>query len=109
MNPAGLTFVLSGVLSALKTPFFQQIVTNGSVKQDEFHGTIANLSAVEATLKKTPGPKIEAMVAQYNAELSAHLNKFNSEWTGHPLPAFRDAQQMAGFITTIMAKSGLTE
>ena len=110
MNAAGLNFVLFGVLAALKMPFYQEIVTNGSVSADEFNGTIANLTAVAATLKKTPAEKIEAMIAENNAELSAHLNKFNSEWAASdPLPAFREAQTMAGYVTTIMAKSGLHE
>lgn len=32
---------------------------------------------------------------------------FDSEWTQDYLSAFRDAQTMAGFVTTIMAKSSL--
>jgi len=63
MNAAGLTFVLGGVYSVLQMPFFQSIVTDGSVSQDEFSGTLSDLGAVIATLKNTPGSKIEAMVA----------------------------------------------
>lgn len=109
MNAAGLTAVLNGVIAGLKTPFYKSIVTNGSVGQDEFDGTLGGLIAVQATLKKTPGPKIEAMVDRYNAALTAHLDKFHGERTEHPLQAFRDAQVMAGYIATIMAKSGLHE
>jgi hypothetical protein len=109
VNAAGLTAVLNGVIARLKMPFYQSIVTDGSVSQDEFHGTLSGLVAVQATLKNTPGPKIEAMVDQHDAELTAYLNKFNGEWTEHPLQGFRDAQMMAGYITTIMAKSGLRE
>jgi hypothetical protein len=109
VNAAGLTAVLNGVIARLKMPFYQSIVTNGSVSQDEFDGTLGGLIAVEATLKKTPGPKIEAMVDRCNAELTTYLNKFNGEWSEHPLQGFHHAQMLAGYITTIMAKSGLHE
>jgi hypothetical protein len=109
MNAAGLTFVLNGVASVLTMPMFQTLVSDGSVGQGELDGTRKNLAAVVKTLQNTPGEKIEAMVAQYNDELTEHLDKFNSEWTQDYLSAFRDAQTMAGFVTTIMAKSGLKE
>ena len=107
MNAAGMTFVLGGVYSVLQMPFFQSIVTNGSVSQDEFTGTLSDLRDVITILKNTPGSKIEAMVDQFNDELTAHLNSFNSEWGSDLLAAFRDAQIMMGYVTTIMAKSGL--
>lgn len=109
MNAAGLTFVLNGVASVLTMPMFQTLVTNGSIAQDELDGTRKDIAAVVATLQNTPGEKIEAMVDQYNDELTDHLNKFDSEWTQDYLSAFRDAQMMAGYVTTIMAKSGLKE
>ena len=109
MNAAGMTFVLGGVSAVLGMPFFQTLVTNGSIGQDELDGTRSDLSAVIVTLKNTPSDKIEAMVDQYNDELTAHLDKFNSEWGQDLLGAFRDAQIMAGYVTTIMAKSGLEE
>jgi hypothetical protein len=109
VNAAGLRVVLSGVIARLKMAFYREIVTNGSVSKDEFDGTLGGLIAVEATLKNTPGPKIEAMVERNDAELTAHLRKFDGEWTSNPLDGFRDAQIMAGYITTIMAKSGLHE
>lgn len=107
MNAAGLTFVLSGVTAVLGMPFFQTIVTDGSIQQDELDGTRNNLSAVITTLKNTPQDKIEALVAQYNDELTAQLDKFNAEWGHDLLGAFRDAQLMAGFVATIMAKAGI--
>ena len=109
MNAAGLTFVLNGVSSVLGMPMFQTLVTNGSVSQGEFDGTRQDLAAVIATLQNTPGDKIEAMVDQYNDELTDHLEKFDAEWTQDYLSAFRDAQIMVGFVTTIMAKSGLRD
>lgn len=107
MNAAGMTFVLGGVYAVLQMPFFQSIVTNGSVSQDEFSGTLSDLGAVITTLKNTPGSKIEAMVDQFNDQLTAHLHSFNSEWGSDVLAAFRDAQIMMGYVTTIMAKSGV--
>lgn len=109
MNAAGLTFVLNGVSSVLTMPMFQTLVTNGSISQGELDGTRSDLAAVVKTLQNTPGEKIEAMVDQFNDELTEHLNKFDSEWTTDYLSAFRDAQMMAGYVTTIMAKSGLSE
>jgi len=49
------------------------------------------------------------MVDQYNDELTAHPDKFNSEGGQDLLGAFREAQIMAGYVTTVMAKSGLEE
>jgi hypothetical protein len=109
VNAAGLTFILTEVIAGLKMPFYQNIVTDGSVSKDEFDGTLGGLVAVQATLKNTPGPKIEAMVDQNNAQLTTYLDKFNGEWTSNPLQGFRDAQTMAGYVATIMAKSGLHE
>jgi hypothetical protein len=109
VNAAGMTFVLGGVSAVLGMPFFESLVTNGSIGQDELDGTRSDLSSVIATLKNTPSAKIEAMVDEFNDELTAHLDKFNSEWGQDELGAFRDAQIMAGYVTTIMAKSGLSE
>jgi hypothetical protein len=109
MNAAGLTVALSGIAGVLGMPFYQDLVTNGSISQDELDGTRHNLSAVIATLKNTPSEKIEAMVAQYNEDLSAYLDKFNAEGQKDSLAGFKDAQIMLGYVTTIMAKSGLKE
>ena len=109
MNPARMTFVLGGVSAVLDMPKFESLVTNGSIGQDELDGTRKNLSAVIATLKNTPSEKIEAMVAEFSDLLTEHLDKFNSEWGRDELGAFRDAEIMAGYVTTIMAKSGLSE
>lgn len=109
MNALGMTFVLSGVSAVLGMPFYQSLVTDGKVSKDEFDGTRSNLSAIITTLKNTPPDKIEALVSQYNDDLTAHLDKFNSEWAQDMLGGFRDAQIMIGYVTTIMAKSGLKD
>ncbi len=72
-------------------------------------GTQEDLAAVISTLKNTPGDQIEALVDANNDELTAHLNSFNGEWGDDLLAAFRDAQVMIGCVSTIMAKSGLSE
>ncbi|HZG51080.1 MAG TPA: hypothetical protein VEZ40_02990 [Pyrinomonadaceae bacterium] len=109
MNAAGLTFVLSGVSAVLGMPDFQSLVTEGNVHQDEFDGTRSQLSAAIATLKNTPPEKIEAMVAQYDEELTSYLDKFNTKTHEHALDSFRNAQIMIGYVTTIMTKSDLRE
>lgn len=88
---------------------FQTLVTSGQISQGEFDGTRSDLAAAIATLKNTPGDKIEALVDQYNDQLTQYSDQFDSEWTTDYLTAFRDAQTMAGFVTTIMAESGLHE
>jgi hypothetical protein len=35
VNAAGMTFVLGGVSAVLGMPFFESLVTNGSIGQDE--------------------------------------------------------------------------
>jgi hypothetical protein len=107
MNSAGLIFVLTGVSGGLGMAVFQDLVTDGSISQGELDGTRKNVSAALATLKKTPGEKVEAMVAQYDDELSSHLAKFNSAWGQDPLGGFREAQVMEGYVTSIMNKSGI--
>src|SRR5215213_3882899 len=108
MNAAGLVFVLGGISPVLGMPMFQPLVTDGSISQNEFDGTRENVAAVLATLKKTPLDKIEAMVSQYNDVLTEQLGTFQAKWTMDYLTAFRAAQIMVGFVSTIMAKSGLS-
>jgi hypothetical protein len=101
----GLIAAVNNVVAGLHLPHVRTIVTNGSVARDEFDGTLENLAAIQATLKKTPHATIEAMVAHFNPELTAHVDKFNAQSTEHPLPAFHHAQVFAGFVSTLMAKS----
>jgi hypothetical protein len=90
-----------------KGPIFQNLVTDGSINQDELDGTRSNLSTIVAILKNTPTEKIEELVAKYDEQLTEHLNKFNgSEQT---LEAFRDAQTMTGYVTTILSQAGIKE
>jgi hypothetical protein len=107
VNAAGLTFMLAGVSAVLGMPDFQSVVNDGIVSQDEFEGTRRQLSAIIATLKNTPPEKIEALVAQYDEELTAHLDKFNTKTHEHAPDSFRNAQIMIGYVTTIMTKSSL--
>ena len=107
MNAAGLVFILKGVSAVLNMPDFQTLVTDGSVSQDEFDGTRHNLSSIIATLQNTPPEKIEAMVAEYDEELTAHNDKFNTKPHEEALNSFRTAQIMVGYVGMVMAKSGI--
>ncbi len=109
MNAKGLPVMLQGVSAALEMAFYQDLITNGSVSQSEFDGTRHNLSAAIAILNKTPEEKIEALVAEYDEGLTEHLHKFQAVGQPDLLSKFRHAQIMAGYVATIMAKSGLRE
>jgi hypothetical protein len=106
VNAAGLTFVLSGVSAVLGMPNYQSLITDGSVRQDEFDGTRRELSAIITTLKNAPPEKIEALVARYDADLTSYLEQFNTKTYERALDSFRNAQIMIGYVTTIMTKSG---
>lgn len=107
MNAAGMIFALTGVSAVLGMPFYQSLVTDGKVSQEELDGTRNNLSATITTLKETPSEKIEALVAQYDPELTAYLDKFNAIGQEDLLGGLRNAQVMAGYVTTIMGKAGI--
>ena len=53
MNAAGMVFTLTGVSGVLGMPFYQSLVTDGSISQNELDGTRRNLSGVIAILKNT--------------------------------------------------------
>lgn len=106
MNAAGLFVMLNGVSGVLERAYFQNIVTDGSVSQDELDGTRHNISSIVSTLKNTPTDKIEALVAESDELLTEYLDKFHA--SGEDLiAAFRHAQTMTGYVRTIMAKSGI--
>jgi len=107
MNAAGLIFCLKGVTSALEMPFYQSLITDGSVSREEFEGTHHNLLSVIATLKNTPTEEVEALVAEYNEDLSASYDKLMAFEQQDLISRFRLAQVIAGYVTTIMAKAGL--
>ena len=106
MNASGLISVMGYVSNLFGHPPFQSLVTNGSINQSEFDSTRKNLAGIYATLKKTPLDKIEAMVAKHNEQIKEHVD-FSGEQYKDPLNAFRQAQILAGYVTTIMAESGL--
>jgi hypothetical protein len=109
MNSQGLIFVLGGVSSVLSLPFYDTLVKDGKLTQAELDSTRERFKDVIDTLKKAPANKIEALVAQYNAELTEHLDKFNQEWTTNYLAAFQDAEIMLGFVISILGKAGIRE
>lgn len=114
MNAKGLVFVLKGVIAALEmgegpgtSSFYQRLVDKGALSQGELDGTRKNLEALIATLANTPEEKIEAVVAQFDEDLTAYLNKFNALGSGESIEKFRLAQIMSGLAVTIMAKAGV--
>lgn len=109
MNAQGLGAMLNGVVNGMKLPHFRGAAVKAGVSEGEFDATLANLAAVEATLTTAPHAKLEAMVAHFNPQLTAHVDKFHKDVDQHALPAFREAQTLAGFIATVMVKSGLHE
>jgi hypothetical protein len=106
MNAAGLIFSLKGVVAALEMPFYQSLITDGSVSRGEFEGTHRNFLAVIATLTNMPVEKVEALVAEFNEDLTATYSKFIAIQQSDYIGGFRLAQVMAGYVTTIMAKAG---
>lgn len=113
MNAKGLIFTLGGVISALdmqalgKPPFYQKLVDDGAVSQSELDGTRNNLKALVATLKNTAEEKIEALVAQFNQDLTAYYDKFMALGSGASIEKFRLAQIMSGMAVSIMSKAGV--
>ena len=103
MNAWGLNVMLTGVSAVLGMPFMQSLVTEGSISQDELDGTRSYLSSVATTLKNAPPDKIEALVAQYDEQLTVHINQVNSD-AQDLLGTFREAQIVAGYLTMIMGK-----
>ena len=107
MNAAGLTFTLTGVAGVINSSaFFDQLVNEG-VSPNELTGTRQEANALVNALKATPGDKLEALVAQYNDQLTQALDIFQSDWTMNRLQGFRDAQIMIGFVNTIFNKAGI--
>ena len=89
--------------------FFEKLVTEGHLKQDELDGTRKLCVRVIADLKKTPHEKIEALVSHFDSELTKYNNDFNAKGATNPLGQFRDAQILLGFVSTILAKAGVRE
>jgi hypothetical protein len=104
MNSKGLVVMLNNVSESLNSHFFDKLK---GIRADELAGTRSDAAALVKLLRKTPGTKIEAMVAKHDAELTAALSKFQKEWQSDTLKGFRDAQVMLGVVTTVVAKSGL--
>ena len=114
MNAKGLIFTLAGLIADLdmgsspnSSSMSQKLVDDGAVSQSELDGTRNNLKALVATLKNTPEEKVEALVAQFDEDLTAYLNKFNALGSGASIEKFRLAQIMSGLAVTIMAKAGV--
>ena len=109
MNSQQLMFQLGAVSGTLRAPMFDALAKDGKITKGELDSTRERLKDIVSSLHSTPPNKIEAMLEQHGAQLTEHFKKFESEWIGHYLAAFQDAQIMLGFMTTILAKSGIKE
>ena len=114
MNAKGLPFILAGVIADLDmgaapgvSSMSQKLVTDGAVSQGELDGTRNNLKALEATLRNTPEEKLEALVAQYDEDLTAYSKKFHALGSGASIEKFRIAQIMSGIAVTILGKANV--
>jgi histidine ammonia-lyase len=114
MNAKGLIVMLGGIIADLDMgagpgtlSMSQKLVDDGAVSQGELDGTRNNLKALVATLKNTPEEKIEALVAEFDKDLSAYLDKFNALGSGALIEKFRIAQIMSGMAVSIMSKAGV--
>ena len=101
--------MLNEVSSALGMPYYQSLIKDGTISQGEFDGTRKNIAVALAALQNTPHEKIEALVAENNDKLTAHMDNFSAKEQTDFLTGFREAQVMAGFVTTILAKAGIRE
>jgi len=79
MNAKGLTMVLSGVSARLHMAFYETLVTNREIKQDELDGTRKLAVSAIAILRKAPSDKLEALVAKFDRELTSASHSFNSK------------------------------
>ena len=109
MNSHQLMFELGAVSSTLKAPMFDALAKDGKISKGEIDSTREGLKDIVATLNRTPFNKIEAMLAQYGAQLNEHFEKFEAAWIRDYSAGFHEAQIMLGFMTSILAKSGIKE
>ena len=108
MNVAGLKFMLTSVATVINSSAFFDQRTGEGVSAAELKGTREGANALVNALNTTPPEKIEALVSQYDAELTNAMNSFQGDWTMNRLQGFRDAQVMIGFVTTIFNKAGIS-
>lgn len=107
MNAAGLRMTIYTIDSVINSPdWYDEIVKEG-VAPDELLGTRKELSYLDKAMQATPPEKLDAVVAKYDAELTAHGEKFSGEWIANRLAGFRDAQIMIGYVNSIFHEAGI--
>ena len=109
MNTQQLMFQLGAVSATLRAPMFDALAKDGKISKGEIDSTRERLKDIVSSLHSTPASKIEAMLEKYGAQLTEHFQRFESHWAGNYLAALQEAQIMLGFMTTILAKSGIKE
>ena len=107
MNAAELKFLLTSVATVINSSVFFDQLTGEGVSADELNGTRKDATALVNALNATPPEKIEALVSQYDDQLTNAMYSFQGDWTLNRRQGFRDAQVMIGFVTTIFNKAGI--
>lgn len=101
--------MLGGVSAVLSFPFYEDLVKNKQITKAEFDSTTERAKDLVETLKRVPANKLDALVATYDEQLTEHAAEFNAEWPSNYLAAFKDAEILLGFVTSILAKAGIDE
>jgi hypothetical protein len=109
MNTQELMFRLGVVSVTLGAPMFDALAKDGKISKGEIDNTRERLKDIVTLLNKTTLSKIEEMLAQYGDQLEEHYGKFESRWVRDHAAGLQEAQIMLGFMTTILAKSGIKE
>jgi len=109
MTSQELMFRLGAVSGTLKAPMFDALAKDGKITKGEIDSTRERLKDLVTSLNKAALHKIEAMLAEYGAQLDEHFRKFESVWIRDNSAGLQEAQIMLGFMTSILAKSGIKE
>ena len=107
MNAAGPRMLLTTIDSVINSPPWYDDIVNQGVSPQELQGTRAQLSHLDRAMLATPHEKIEALVAEYDAELTPLTDKFQGEWQKDRLSGFHDAQLFIGYVASIFNKAGI--
>ena len=107
MNAAGLRLSIFTIDQVVNSPVWYDDLVKEGVAPDELLGTRKQLSYLDRAIKATPPEKLDEIVAQYDAQLTAHSDKFSGEWQQNRLAGFRDAQITIGYVTSIFDEAGI--
>ena len=107
MNALGLRMYITTIDGVINSPIWYDEIVKQGVSPAELQGTRAQLSHLDRAMLATPHEKLDALVAQHDAELTAHAAKFQGDWQKDRLAGFRDAQVFIGSVVTIFNAAGI--